>query len=231
MTSSERHNLDEQIRTYILDKAEGPGSKIPTEVQLAEHFNVTRYRVRNVLNGLVHQGVITKTPRRGTIINKLDANATSDNLRFNYQVTNANLYESIEARIVIEISTIPLVVKRITPGQIFDMECAVEKMLKNKLEPRVADEADMEFHAIMLKASGNSLLNSFSMVISQLFHKVDYRRKYWNTETIERLALEHRSILHAIQDGDTELTIRRLKDHLHYTQKIEMEIARKLRTR
>jgi len=89
----------------------------------------------------------------------------------------------------------------------------------------------MEFHAIMLKASGNSLLNSFSMVISQLFHKVDYRRKYWNTETIERLALEHRSILHAIQDGDTELTIRRLKDHLHYTQKIEMEIARKLRTR
>ncbi len=231
MTSNDRQNLEYRIRTFILDQAKGPGSKIATEEQIAKTFNVTRYRVRNVLNGLVQQGVITKTPRRGTVINQLDTNAISDNLRFNYQVTNANLYESIEARIVIELATIPLVVKRITPAEIFEMEGRVDKMLKNKLEPRIADEADLEFHAAMLKASGNGLLNSFSQVITQLFHQADYRRKYWNTETIERLALEHRSILEAIQEGDTDLAIRRLKDHLHYTQKIEMNGARDLRTR
>jgi len=226
MASSDRQELDLLIRSYILEHARGPGSKIETEMQLAERFNVTRYQVRNVLNGLVQQGVITKTPRRGTVINQLDTHAISDNLKFSYQVTNANLYESIEARIVIELSTIPLVVKRITPAEIFFLEGCVEKMLRNKYEPQIADEADMEFHAAMLKASGNQLLNSFSQIISQLFHKSEYRRKYWNTETIDRLALEHRALLEAIQDGDTELAVARLKSHLNYTNKIELQGAR-----
>jgi len=226
MAKNDRQGLEYLIRTYILEHANGPGSKIETEEQLAKRFAVTRYRVRNVLNGLAQQGVITKTPRRGTVINTLDTHTISDNIKFSYQVTNSNLYESIEARIVIELATIPLVVKRITPAEIFEMEGCISKMLKNKYEPRIADEADMEFHAAMLKASGNHLLNSFSQIIAQLFHQTDYRRKYWNTETIERLALEHRSILESIQDGDTDLAIARLKNHLHYTNKIELDGVR-----
>jgi DNA-binding GntR family transcriptional regulator len=78
----------------------------------------------------------------------------------------------------------------------------------------------------MLRSSGNQLLNSFSQIIAQLFHQVDYRRKYWNTETIIRLADEHRMILEAIQDGDVDLTVSRLKKHLNYTNRIEMDGAR-----
>ncbi len=227
MANLDRQNLETQIRIYILEHANGPGSKVETEEQLAKRFNVTRYRVRNVLNGLVQQGVITKTPRRGTVINRLDTSIISDNLKFSYQVTNSNLYESIEARIVIELSTIPLVVKRITPAKISELEHCIEKMLAHKHEPRVADEADLEFHAVMLMASGNQLLNSFSQIIAQLFHQTEYRRKYWDPETIERLALEHRSLLEAIQDGNTDLAIARLKTHLNYTNKIELDGLRK----
>jgi GntR family transcriptional regulator, transcriptional repressor for pyruvate dehydrogenase complex len=223
MKNNDRQNLELKIRSYILENAKGPGSKIETEEQLAKRFDATRYRIRNVLNGLVQQGVITKTPRRGTVINQLDTNLISDNLKFSYQVTNANLYESIEARIVIELSTIPLVVKRITPAEIFDMENFIKKMQDNKYEPQIADEADMEFHAAMLKSSGNHLLNSFSEIIAQLFHQTNYRRKYWNTETIERLAAEHQGVLDAIQDGDTDLAITRMKSHLNYTNKIERD--------
>jgi GntR family transcriptional regulator, transcriptional repressor for pyruvate dehydrogenase complex len=223
MGKNEILNLEENIRAHILDQANGPGSKIETEEQLAERFQVTRYRVRNVLNGLAQQGVITKTPRRGTYINQLNTDAITNTIKFNYQVSNFNLYESIEARIVIELSTIPLVVKRIAPSGIIELEGFVQKMLDHKHDPHVADEADLEFHASMLKASGNQLLNSFSQIISQLFHQVEYRKKYWNPETIERLALEHRSILEAIQDGDTDLTVSRLKSHLNYTKKIELD--------
>lgn len=223
MTNNDRQSMEFKIRSYILENANGPGSKIETEEQLVKRFNVTRYRIRNVLNGLVQQGVITKTPRRGTVINQLDTNLISDNLKLSYQVTNSNLYESIEARIVIELSTIPLVVKRITPAEIYEMENCINKMLENKHEPRIADEADMEFHAVMLKSSGNHLLNSFSEIIAQLFHQTNYRRKYWNTETIERLAAEHQAVLDAIQDGDTDLAISRMKSHLNYTNKIERD--------
>lgn len=228
MKNDDRERLDGRIRSYILENANGPGSKIDTEEQLAERFGVTRYRVRNVLNALAQQGILSKTPRRGTFIKQLDTHAISNNLKFSYQVTNFNLYESIEARIVIELATLPLVVKRITPSEIVELETCVDKMLQNRMEPRIADEADMEFHAVMLKASGNQLLTSFSQIIAQLFHQVDYRRKYWNTETIERLALEHRSILEAIQDGDADLAIARLKSHLNYTKRIELDGLRSM---
>jgi DNA-binding FadR family transcriptional regulator len=216
-------NLGDQIKAHILKHANGPGTRIETEEQLAKRFNVSRYRVRNVLTGLVHQGVITKSPRRGTVINTLDPETITNNLMFNYQVTNANLYEAIEARIVIELSIIPLVVRRITPGELFVMNSCITKMLQNKKQPRIADQADMEFHTAMLKASRNNLLQSYTQIISQLFRKVDYREKYWTEETIQRLALEHRSILEAIQNGNTAQATERLKQHLHYAMRIEME--------
>jgi GntR family transcriptional repressor for pyruvate dehydrogenase complex len=219
--------LEERIRNYILQSTNGPGSRVETEEQLAQRFHVTRYQVRNVLNVLVQQGIITKTPRRGTFINHLDTEALSDAIKFNYQVSNYNLYESIEARIVIELATIPLVVKRITPNQIYELETIIEKMRNNSEFPQIADEADLEFHAAMLEASGNQLLTSFNQIIAQLFHQVDYRQKYWNTETIIRLADEHRQILEAIQDGDVELAVSRLKKHLNYTNRIEMDGLRR----
>jgi GntR family galactonate operon transcriptional repressor len=200
----------------------GPGSRIETEERLAKLFKVSRYHVRKVLTGMVQQGIITKAPRRGTIINTLNTEAITNNLMFNYQVTNANLYEAMEARIVIELSTIPLVVRRITPGELFTMDSCINKMLENKDHPQIADAADMEFHATMLKASRNNLLDSFTLIISQLFHKTDYRQKYWTAETIERLAREHRSILEAIQNGNTGQAVERLKQHLHYATRIEM---------
>lgn len=215
-------DLEQLIRTHILESTNGPGSRVETELQLAERFNVTRYQVRNVLNGMVQQGIITKTPRRGTFINDFNTEAISDTIKFNYQATNFNLYESIEARIVVELACMPLIVKRITPSEIYNLELIVEKMRLNSDEPRIADEADLEFHAAMLKASGNELLNAFSQIIAQLFHQVDYRSKYWNTETILRLAEEHRLILEAIQDGDTDLAVTRLKKHLNYTNRIEL---------
>lgn len=219
-------DLGERIRKYILNESDGPGSRIETEEQLARRFSVTRYQVRNVLNGLAHQGVISKSPRRGTFISEVNPKTISDYISLSYQVSNANLYEAIEARIVIELATIPLVVKRITPAQIAQMEDDVERMISNRLDPRVADAADMDFHATMLKSSGNQLLTSFNQVISRLFHQVEYRRKYWDPDTIERLALEHRGILEAIQDGDTELVIERLKKHLNYQRRIDQNEAR-----
>jgi GntR family galactonate operon transcriptional repressor len=222
---TEEKNLENQIRAHILEHADGPGSRIETEEQLARRFNVSRYRVRNVLTGMVQQGVITKSPRRGTVINTLNTETITNNLMFNYQVTNANLYEAIEARIVIELSIIPLVVRRITPGEIFIMNSCIEKMLANKKKPRIADQADMEFHTAMLGASRNNLLQSYTQIISQLFRKVDYREKYWTEETIQRLALEHRSILEAIQNGNTAQATERLKQHLHYATRIEMNGA------
>lgn len=216
-----RQELDAAIRDHLLEKGARPGERIENELDLAARFGVSRYKVRSVLNALVQQGVLVKYPRKGTFVRQFDAKSLSDDLQFRYKISRFDLHESIEGRIVVELAVLPLVVRRATPGQLAQMEEAVERMRRARNAPEQADKHDLEFHVLLLKACGNELLASFTTVLSMLFHDPEYRRKYWNPETISRLANEHRQILEAIREGDVDLAVERHKAHLHYREKID----------
>ncbi|MBU2533603.1 MAG: phosphonate metabolism transcriptional regulator PhnF, partial [Alphaproteobacteria bacterium] len=46
------------------------GTRLPTETQLAASFEVNRHTLRRALRELVRKGLITATPRRGTIVSR-----------------------------------------------------------------------------------------------------------------------------------------------------------------
>jgi GntR family phosphonate transport system transcriptional regulator len=46
------------------------GTRLPTETQLAESFQVNRHTLRRSLRELVRKGLISATPRRGTIVSR-----------------------------------------------------------------------------------------------------------------------------------------------------------------
>jgi GntR family transcriptional regulator len=58
----------QQIEQFIAEKALGPGSKLPSETDLASGMNVSRSTVRNALRTLEQEGKIERTPGRGTIV-------------------------------------------------------------------------------------------------------------------------------------------------------------------
>jgi GntR family transcriptional regulator, transcriptional repressor for pyruvate dehydrogenase complex len=213
-------DLSDRIRAHILEKGYTPGTRIETEKELAELFNVSRYKIRTILGALVQQGVLTKSPRRGTYVNEFDPVTASKDLWFQYQLGSYNLNEFIEARIVVEQAIVPLVVRRITPAQISGLQEAIDRMIEQKHTPKHADTADQDFHIRLIEASGNELLSSFSSVITLLFHQESYRSKYWNPDTVERLAREHQLILNAVVDGDEELALERHREHLSFRQRI-----------
>ena len=212
--------LSERIRTHILDNGYTTGTKIETEEELAQLFSVSRYKIRTVLGALVQQGVLTKSPRRGTYVNEFNPLAAGENLLFQYRVGEFDLNEFIEARIVIEQAIIPLVIRRITPAQITKLNAAINQMIEKKHTPKQADAADREFHLRLIRAAGNELLASFSSVVTLLFHREEYRSKYWDPETVERLAHEHRRILDAIADGDEKLALQRHGEHLNMRRRV-----------
>jgi DNA-binding FadR family transcriptional regulator len=214
-------DINEKIKEHLLKKGYGPGERIETENTLAQMFKVSRHSIRKVLDAMMHQGVLVKYPRRGTFIKDLDTKTIGDNLRFSYEISRYNIYEYIEARIVIEVAVLPLVVRRITPNDIAELQETINRMFRYKDTPKRADKADRDFHFKLLKACGNGLLASFSNLISQLFSASEYRRKYWKPNIIEKLAKDHQLILDAITIGDLELAVQRHKDHFHYKQKIE----------
>ncbi|WP_328808976.1 GntR family transcriptional regulator [Nonomuraea montanisoli] len=57
-----------ELRKAIYSGALGPGAQLPTEAQLMEDHGVSRNTVRLALGELVNEGLVTRTPRRGTIV-------------------------------------------------------------------------------------------------------------------------------------------------------------------
>ena len=229
-TTSPVHQIEkltEQIRAYVFRDGRKPGDRIETEEELASTFDVSRHQVRRVLNTMVQQGLLTKTPRRGTFIRHFDPAIVATNLRSSFEVSDFAHSEYVEARLVIERAVLPLAVKRISPEQIKLMEKSIDRMLQLSHIPEQADEADRDFHMILLASCGNKILSSFSTIISMLFHDSTYRKQYWNPATISRLAREHRKILRAIAAGDTETALTLHEQHLHYRQKLHLDTQRR----
>lgn len=64
------------------------GTRLPTETQLAASFEVNRHTLRRALRELVRKGLITATPRRGTIVSRH---------RITYPLTNKISFDDVVA--------------------------------------------------------------------------------------------------------------------------------------
>jgi len=208
--------LFNRVKSYFLEKGYGPKDRIESEVSLSKHFNVSRYQMRKTLTTLAELGILKRTSRRGTIINSFDPYSLSEQINFQFNLSYSNIAEFKEARVLVERAIMPLVVRRMPPALISKLEECIQKMVENADNPRQADTWDREFHILMFNACGNEVLKAFSTVISTLFQNEGYRKKYWHPKTIRQLAKEHGSILEAIKQGDCDLSITRLENHLGF---------------
>ncbi|HAT4339836.1 TPA: GntR family transcriptional regulator [Clostridium perfringens] len=77
-------HLHNKIENYILNKIDSgeleEGELLPTEMNLAERFSVSRPTVRQALNSLVNKGYLKRVKGRGTFVTK--PKIVQDNTRF-----------------------------------------------------------------------------------------------------------------------------------------------------
>ncbi|GAA3445058.1 GntR family transcriptional regulator [Planomonospora venezuelensis] len=57
-----------ELRRTIYSGVLGPGDQLPTEAELMTAHQVSRNTVRLALGELVNEGLVTRTPRRGTVV-------------------------------------------------------------------------------------------------------------------------------------------------------------------
>lgn len=164
------HKLCDLVIQQIQEKISlglfAPGTKIPTEPALMAQLGVGRSTVREAVRVLVNAGLLEVRQGDGTYV--LDSASGHEPL--DYRLRRATPQEIREVRRIIEVEAARLAAANRTPADIEAMRghLARKKLAHNRNDIHGYVTADIDFHAAVAVASGNSLLadlyRSFCMV-------------------------------------------------------------------
>jgi DNA-binding FadR family transcriptional regulator len=208
------------IRDYIVRNQLGPGDKLPTESELAEHFGVSRVSIREATKALGFLGFLEASPRRGTTIRQVDLRRVTEFLELHPSLRDASAQQLIDARTVIEVGTLPYLMECMrNDASIYeDLHQRVDRF---RSVDNLAEfiELDRDFHGRLVEASGVTPLQMFHDLLLVFFERV--RRNVEQRHEEGRLQAEfpagaasHQRIIDSLRDGHLDLAQQELRTHI-----------------
>jgi len=215
----------EQIKDFIIQGHLNVGDKLPTEMELAEKFNVSRTSVREALSALSLTGILEIRQGEGIFIKKAPSNAIIEPLTFIMLLEKDQIQNILEVRKALEIETAALAAQRRDEQDIECLRSLIEAMEKDLPQAKNSAKIDLEFHLALAKACKNPLMDRLmNTVQGTISENLAVTRTLWlNSGSTQRLYEEHKEIYLAVADQDTERARQVMYEHL---SKVEAELKR-----
>jgi GntR family transcriptional repressor for pyruvate dehydrogenase complex len=208
-----RQQLVEQLNRELLNQSTmAPGSKLPSERQLAERFGISRPVVREVLRQMQERGLVDIEPGRGAFVRAvgaLDAARVADGLYRRGQATARHL---VDARSVLESRAASLAAAEALDSDIAAMEKALTWFDKaNGVLERA--QADLAFHGLVARASHNPIIELMFGSITRFVFEL-MLRSLDDPSVVRKGVPHHRQIVAAIKNRDAATAERIMAQHI-----------------
>lgn len=176
-----------------------PGERL-IDQEIADNLGVSRTPVREALNRLGAEGLVSIIPRRGVFVTDLSSKDITD------------LYQVREA---LEVLAVQLAVPLLTDEDLDNLE-QISDQFKAALDREdflTCFELDKEFHDKLTELSGNNKLKEIN---EQLGGSIQISRwKHCQNGSKHRATFkEHQGILDALASRDADLASRLLQNHI-----------------
>ncbi len=193
------------LKSAITTGVYADGGRLPTERALAEHFDAARNSVRKALNMLADEGLIVRHVGRGTFVS--DRVAAED----------YTLAELLEARLLFEPSLPDLVVERITPELIAEMDASLER-LRHAESWAEFKEAKYGVHMAIARGSHNRFIVAMFEQIVASRRRARWGRPGQNPAPVQAVReaayRDNKVIVEALRAGDAEKARQAIRDYL-----------------
>lgn len=203
-----------------------PGSRLPTEAQVATQYGVSRTVVREAISRLRAEGLLTARPGAGTFVTstgwnrpfRLDAPSDPSELQ------HAHV---LELRMAFEVEAARLAAVRRDATDLAQMRRCLAIMSDDIAGTEQGVEADVDFHRTIALATKNSLYGDFFDFINPHIRK-EIRRARENTARLSHSKSaglwlqaqgEHAAILAAIENQNPIRAATMARQHLRNTLK------------
>jgi DNA-binding GntR family transcriptional regulator len=190
----------DQIKHDILNNTYPPGT-VMVERKLCEIYNVSRSPIRNALQKLSHEGLLSFAPGKGVIVPEFTIEDIFE------------VYDLIELIQVFAVSRCIANSNDIVSGTLKDI---LEKMKAAQDEDNIAlaSEWDQRFHFCIINFAGNKRLSAFFKSLNDQSMRFQ-ATTLQNRELAQRSLGEHMEIYQAVAQGDSKKAKEAIMKHYY----------------
>ncbi|MEP1016478.1 FadR/GntR family transcriptional regulator, partial [Maribacter dokdonensis] len=200
-------------RELMNNKNLEPGDKLPSERTLSEKFGVSRSSVREAIQKLEFYGILVSKPQSGTFVAEIGQVAMNGMVNDILRLDEPDFKSLVETRILLELKTVRLAARRRTGDDLELMKNALDAYREKVENGEDAVQEDLLFHLAIAKASGNSTMNTFMLIITpeiltnfEKYHVCDKNMAFRGIQ-------EHQDIFDAIKEQNPQLAKEKMKVH------------------
>lgn len=200
-----REQVASHLRGEILAERLAPGTELG-EVALARSLGISRGPVREALGQLAAERLVRIVPRRGAVVRRL---------------TWQEFIDAYQVREALETLAIRLAVPLLTHQDRTELHAMCERMeeIAQRGDADAFFEVNREFHARLVHASGNQMLEEVhGQLVARMGHLM--RRSLELRGGTRESAAEHRAIMAAVDAGDADAAARLLAEHIEIPQRV-----------
>jgi len=203
-----------ELEQEILAGKLPPGERLPSEEKLCERFSVSRTVIREAIQQLRGRGLLRTLKGSGTYIADSSLESLGSAVE-NYSVLaeESDFLELIDFRILIETECARLAALNAGEHVIRELERILDTMDKVRGMRSKFSKADIAFHMVIARGSGNSIYATLLGALEQRcieYAQVNRGDGDWYTPVIDT----HRTILEAIEAGLPDKAAEAMRRHL-----------------
>lgn len=220
---STREVVARLVRNYesqILSGALRPGSRLPTERELAQEHGLSRTTVREAIYELELKGLVERTRRRGTsVLDTTRQEYMSVALMSGLPTTSRGIAEILDFRAAIEPAIAARAARYATPADLL----ALEDLLARMGEPLSAEklmELNSDFHEALARATHNRLFVELAELVTASMQDFQPTQQQMPPEQLSKLLVEdHSQFVERIRERDPEGAARVAEKHIEDVQR------------
>ncbi|MFK7831907.1 MAG: FadR/GntR family transcriptional regulator [Winogradskyella sp.] len=202
-----------KIGDLINHKNLEPGDKLPSERMLSEKFGVTRSNVREAIQKLEFYGLLDSIPQSGTFVANIGVIAMNGMIEDILRLEDPDFKSLVETRILLELKTVRLAAIRRSEEDLNKIKEALDAYTEKVLDGEDAVQEDLLFHLAIAKASGNSTMNTFMLIITPGIITNFEKYHVCDKGLSQRGIKEHEEIFDAIKKQKPQLAKAKMKEH------------------
>ncbi|BBL79771.1 GntR family transcriptional regulator [Rubrobacter xylanophilus] len=221
-----REQVELQLREAILSGALRSGERLPSELELARSFGVSRATVREALGRLASAGLISRVPGAsgGSFVRSVDhaslGKALGESIDNTFRFGSISFEELNRVRRLLEVPAAREAALRRSEEDIERLRHNIERQKNASVEdPRLA-ELDSGFHTAIAEASGNRVLAAFVYALHSVIREVLYLNI--SPEEGREVVRQHIAVAREIIRGDPEGAARAMEEHLDYIDRLQV---------